>query len=248
MSGMLQALFAVLAALSVPSGIPQNNPANFQAPIHSALSGINITQVLTPTVDPSVEITGTIQSVTSTQGVTGSITIVLDTGITVTLGITTEVNGNLKPGMTVQIEGTLLPDGSIAATEIKPGLGQGDDKSNGEDKGKGDDKEGSTTGITSTVTITNDDSLDGKVITGTVGTGDKDKGGGKGVQTGDDNKGSSPQGSVSNGPAKGGDGSGQQHVGEDDHQSNGGNGGQSNGGNVGNNSQPKGGEHGGGGD
>jgi len=86
-----------------------------------------------------------------------------------------KTKGNLKPGMLVSIEGALQPDGSIVATEIKPGLGLGDDKSNDVDKGKGDDKDMDV--ITATMTITNDHDFDDRVITATrIITGDEDFG------------------------------------------------------------------------
>ena len=104
---------------------------------------------------------------------TGTTTIVLDTGITVTVGITAEVKGNLKPGMPVSVEGTLQPDGSIVAVEIKPGLGEGDDKGDGIDRGKGDDR---WDVIAATLTITDDDHFGGgKGITGTGTISDDDK-------------------------------------------------------------------------
>ena len=171
MNAILQPLFALLAVLSVATGTAQNK-SNLQprVPIFAPES-IQSSHDITST--GSVEITGTIQSVTSTLGVSGTTTIVLTSGITVTVDGKTETKGNLKPGMPVSIEGTLQPDGSILASEIKPGLGKGDDKGKGEDKGKGDDHRNV---ITATLTITDVDRIDDdRVITGTV-TGDKDTG------------------------------------------------------------------------
>ncbi|MCL4487329.1 MAG: DUF5666 domain-containing protein [Chloroflexi bacterium] len=209
MSSIAQALFAIVAALSAALGTPQDSPKfQSQAPF-AAPAAIEVSQDITST--NSVEITGTIQSVTSTVGVTGTTTIVLDTGVTVTLGITTEVKGNLKPGMIVNVEGTLQPDGSVLASEIKPGLGAGDDKGNGIDKGRGDDR-GDV--ITATMTITDDDRIgDGKTITGTRPITDEDGFGGHKPITGtiggdnknkphdgDANKGGPPAGTGPAGP------------------------------------------------
>lgn len=144
MNELFQALFALLAALSSASGAPAAKPVTLPAKpiIASAPAGMQVSQVVTPSVtpEPGVEITGTIKSVTGT-------TVLLDNGISVTLGMNAEVKGNLQPGAVVKIEGKLQTNGSILASEIQVGtdakskgddMGIGDDKSG--DKGKGDDK------------------------------------------------------------------------------------------------------------
>ncbi len=151
MNELVRTLVALLTALSAAAGTPPAS-AKFQAPVLVAPVGINVSQVVTPTVtpEPSVEITGTVSTVTGT-------TIILSNGMTVTLATNAEVNGAPQPGVVIQIEGKLQPDGTIIAFEIKVG-----GKSN-------DDNENNTHVITGTVTITDDNHIDDdKIITGTA--------------------------------------------------------------------------------
>jgi Domain of unknown function (DUF5666) len=143
MSAILHILAALLAALTATSGAPPVNASQFRAPISSAPVGINATQLVTSTITPksSVEITGTISTITGT-------TISLSSGVTVTVGVTTEVKGNLEPGTVVQVEGSLQPDGSIIAFEINAGGIAGNTKEDPLDLDK-DDKV-----ITATLTLT----------------------------------------------------------------------------------------------
>jgi hypothetical protein len=171
MNAILHPLFVILAALSAALGTPQNT-SNLHPRVPGTVpASMQSFHDIAPT--DSVEISGTVQSVTS--NLDGTTTIVLNDGTMVIVDTTTETNGNLQPGMLVNIEGTPQPDGSILANEIKPGLGKGDDKGNGVDKGKGDD---SRDVITATLTITNDDHIDDDkmiTVTGTI-TGDEEMG------------------------------------------------------------------------
>ena len=175
MSAILHILAALLAALTATSGAPPVNASQFRAPISSAPVGINATQLVTSTITPnsSVEITGTISTITGT-------TISLSSGVTVTVGVMTEVKGNLQPGTVVQVEGLVQPDGSIIAFEIKAGGTTGSTKEDHLDLDKddqvitatliltrtqdiGEDKE-----ITATETITDHRDMDEKGITQTL--------------------------------------------------------------------------------
>lgn len=174
MDGILRALIALFAALTVTSGTPQGNVPSFTAPVSSTPIAINATQFITSTLEPesSVEITGTVSTITGT-------TITLSSGVTITVGITTEVKGNLQPGTVVQVEGQFQPDGTIIAFEIQAGETSGETKDhldlNTDDQiitgtliltrteGIEDDKV-----ITATKTITDDKSIDDKEITRTL--------------------------------------------------------------------------------
>ena len=151
MNELVRTLVALLTALSAAAGTPPAN-VKFQAPVLAAPAGINVSQVVTPTVtpEPSVEITGTVSTVAGT-------TITLSNGMTITLATNAQVNGTPQPGVVIQIEGRLQPDGTIIAFEIKVG-----GKSN-------DDHENNTNVITGTVTITDVNHIDDdKIITGTA--------------------------------------------------------------------------------